>query len=224
MWTKICGIKDVETATKIAALGPQAMGLNFYAGTPRCVEVETAAKIVRDLSENIEPVGLFVNHSPAEIKQICRDCGIRTIQLHGDEPAELLAELTDLTVIRAFRIGDDRLDEMGTYLDRCEQLGCTPKYCLVDARVAGAYGGTGETVSWEMVAREYRNDAWPPLILSGGLNPQNVSEGIRICRPWGVDVSSGVESKTAVKDLRLVEEFIVAAHRAFESIEPNNNK
>lgn len=215
MWIKICGINDLETAQRVAELQPNAIGLNFYEQTPRVVAVDVAARIVEELQDDIEPVGLFVNHSAAEIRRICTECQLRTIQLHGDEPPELIAELNEFTVIRAFRVGGEGLAEMADYLDACTRLQATPEYSLVDARVPGTYGGSGQTVSWEMLSQEYQTDNWPPLIVSGGLTPQNIAEAIHRCHPWGVDVSSGVEKTKAVKDLSLVSEFINSARRAF---------
>lgn len=216
MWIKICGIKDLETARRIAALEPDAIGLNFYAPSPRVVEVPVAAEIVKILPEKVEPIGLFVNHSADEVLAISQRCGMKTVQLHGDEPAGFSRAFPDLQVIRALRVGSDGLGEMAAYLDECRQCGTLPRNCLVDAHVPGEYGGTGQTVSWEMLAREFRRDDWPPLILSGGLTPDNVATAIRTCRPWGVDVSSGVESSRGVKDLELVKRFIDEARRGFE--------
>ncbi len=222
MWIKICGIKDPETALRIAELGPDAIGLNFYSQTPRRVGVDVAATIVEQLPEHVVPVGLFVNHAIQDIEAICSRCGIRTIQLHGDEPPSFPAELTGRTILRAFRVGNNDLNEMADYLEECDRSQCRPDYCLVDARVPGKYGGTGKSVSWKMLAREYRRDDWPPLILSGGLTSTNVADAIRACRPYGVDVSSGVESEPAIKDLDQVRMFIDAARAAFTEIEQNN--
>ncbi len=219
MWMKICGIKDRETAQRVAELGPDALGLNFYSQTPRMVEIDVAARIVEDLPEGIEPVGLFVNHTCEQIREICSTCRIRTVQLHGDEPPGFSANLPDFKVIRAFRVADDGLSETANFLQECQHLKTVPAYCLVDARVPGKYGGTGHTVSWEMLKQEYRAAEWPPLILSGGLTPKNVAAAIHTCRPFGVDVSSGVESTPAEKDLGLVKQFLAAARNAFSELD-----
>jgi phosphoribosylanthranilate isomerase len=216
MWIKICGIKDVETARRIAAMGPDAVGLNFYPPSPRVTDIAVAAQVTAELPDPVEPVGLFVNHAADEVRALSKTCGLRTIQLHGDEPPGFAAAFPEMNIIRALRVGSDGLEEMSAYLTECRRLGTMPDYCLVDAHVPGQYGGTGQTVSWEMLAREYRRDEWPPLILSGGLTPQNVAAAIRTCRPWGVDVSSGVESTRGVKDLELVQQFIEAARGEVE--------
>lgn len=211
MWTKICGIRDVATALAVAQLGPQAIGLNFYSRSVRVVLPDVAAEIVRQLPSHVEPVGLFVNHTASEIRDICQRCGLRTIQLHGDEPPEFLAELAEFRILRAFRIGDAGLDETAVYLDRCRQLGVVPRACLADAKVAGAFGGTGQTAPWELLSDGWKAE-WPPLILAGGLTPANVSTAVRTVRPFGVDVAGGVESAPGQKDLELVKAFLIQAN------------
>lgn len=218
MWTKICGIRDVATAKAVATLKPSAIGLNFFAGSPRHVTVEQATEIVRDLPANVEAVGVFVNHSAAEIDAICTRCGLRTAQIHGDEKPELLAEVSlrrpALQLVRAFRMGAERLKPLAEYLESCRRLGVTLRACLVDAQVAGQYGGTGQTVPWNVLQAEYLRDTWPPLILAGGLTPENVAEAIRATNPWGVDVAGGVESSPGVKDLERVSRFLAAARQS----------
>jgi phosphoribosylanthranilate isomerase len=212
MWIKICGIRDVQTAQAVAQAGADAIGLNFYAQSPRVVAPEKAADIVATLDGAAEPVGVFVNHSVAEVRAICRQCGLRTIQLHGDEPPEQLAELAqDYRVIRAFRIGVEGLQSAGLYLEACRRLETLPWACLVDASVSGKFGGTGQTAPWETLSLEYKSAEWPPLILAGGLQPENVSQAITTVGPWGVDVAGGVESSVACKDIALVRQFVVNA-------------
>lgn len=209
MWIKICGIRDVDTAIAVAQLRPQAIGLNFYERSVRYVTPDVAAEIVRRLPKEVEPIGLFVNHSAEQIRQICRESGLRTIQLHGDEPPELLAELSEFQILRAFRIGDGGLHEVTGYLGRCLELNARPRACLADAKVAGYFGGTGQVAPWEIL-HDWRSD-WPPLVLAGGLTPENVADGIKIVRPRGVDVAGGVESSPGKKDLALVKSFIERA-------------
>ena len=215
MWIKICGVRDVETALLAADAGADAIGLNFYEFSPRVVAPATAAEIVARLPSGIEAVGVFVNHTVDEIRTIGRLCGLKTIQLHGDEPAELLAELAaEFNVIRAFRVGDEGLHSLDLYLNACERLGVTPWACLIDARVEGSYGGTGQTAPWEIVRRDYNFAERPSLILAGGLNPGNLAEAIRVVGPWGVDVAGGVESSVACKDAALVRQFVKNAKSA----------
>ena len=215
MWVKICGIRDTATAENVAKLMPDAIGLNFYAQTPRAVSVETAAEIVRQLPREIDPVGLFVNHAVEEIRSICDQCNIRTVQLHGDELPQLLADLqaddTEMKIIRAYRMGTEGLDPLEKYLADCDRLNTKIFACLIDAQVEGMYGGSGQTAPWDRLAEDDQRDKWPRLILAGGLTPENVSIAVRTVRPWGVDVAGGVESSPGEKDLKLVERFITTA-------------
>lgn len=220
MYVKICGIRDSETAQAAAEAGADAIGLNFYANSPRVVSPAVAGDIVsrlRSLSEcKVEPVGVFVNHPPEEIRLICRQCKLGTVQLHGDESPEIVAELAeDFRIIRAFRVGDEGLDPVARYLEKCARLKTALWACLIDAKVEGAYGGTGRTAPWELIRREYKASGWPPLILAGGLRPETVADAIRIVRPFGVDVAGGVESSVACKDAALVRKFVQNAKTPF---------
>jgi phosphoribosylanthranilate isomerase len=213
MLVKICGIRDVGTALAAAEAGADAIGLNFYEKSPRAVAPAVAAEIVARLrdqaSHAAQAVGVFVNHSVSEIRTICETCGLSMIQLHGDEPPEQVVELAaDFRVVRAFRVGAEGLDSTARYLDACRRQQSLPWACLVDAKVEGQFGGTGHTAPWELLAREYQVGDWPPLILAGGLRPDNVAEAIRVVRPWGVDVAGGVESSVACKDAALVRQFV----------------
>ncbi|WP_437227576.1 phosphoribosylanthranilate isomerase [Planctomicrobium sp. SH661] len=210
MWVKICGISQPAVAAEIAAFSPDAIGLNFYAKSPRCVGVDAARKIVSLLPQSITPIGLFVNHAEDEIRAICESCGIRVIQLHGDETPEFVRRLSDFEIIRAFRVGDDGLDDLSRQLDQYRELGVKLKGCLIDAKVQGAYGGTGHRAPWELLASGWRSE-WPPLILAGGLNPDVVADAIAAVAPWGVDVASGVESSPGRQNVAAVEKFIRAA-------------
>lgn len=218
MWVKICGIRDVETAEHIVSLRPDAIGLNFFARSPRCVDRSVAAEISRFLPESVESVGLFVNHELNDVRDTAEQCGLTMIQLHGDEPPEFLAELkacsSDVKILRAFRVGDSGLAEVAEYLAECRKLGVCLAGCLIDARVDGDYGGTGHTAPWDLLSDQYDSDRWPRLILAGGLHPGNLATAIRVTSPFGVDVASGVESERGVKDLALVEGFIQAARQA----------
>lgn len=217
MWIKICGIRDLETAQAVAACGVQAIGLNFFDRSPRVVSPDVAADIVSRIPAEVEPVGLFVNHSVEHIHRLAAFCRLRTVQLHGDEPPETIAELARYRVIRAFRVGHEGLSEVAEYIERCRELGALPWACLVDARVEGVYGGTGMTVSWETIAREYRVAEWPPLILAGGLRPENVASAIRTTNPWGVDVAGGVEASSGVKEMGRVRAFVEGVQASLRS-------
>ena len=216
MWVKICGIRDVATAEQVAALRPDAVGLNFYGKSPRCVTLETARDIVRRLPPSISTVGVFVNHPVDDIARLVDSCRLTMVQLHGDETPEfvasLQAQLPDTPMLRAWRMGD-RLDDLAIYLDECQRRKVRLAGCLIDAKVSGTYGGSGHCPPWESLSAHYRRTEWPPLILAGGLTPDNVASGIAAVSPWGVDVASGVESSPGVKDVSAVLRFLHAARQ-----------
>jgi phosphoribosylanthranilate isomerase len=197
---------------------PDAIGLNFYAGTPRVVSPEVAAEIVRRLPPGVEPVGVFVNHRIDEMLSLCWRCGIKTVQLHGDETPAHAAELQrrneSLDIIRVLRPGRDAIAALADDLAKCREAGVRTFACLLDARVDGLFGGTGRTAPWDALAARRRGTGWPPPVLAGGLRPDNVATAIASVEPWGVDVAGGVESAPAVKDLSLVSAFIRAAREA----------
>lgn len=218
MWVKLCGIRDVETARLAAECGADAIGLNFFARSPRYVAPEMARQIVEVLPPSVEAIGLFVNADVEQIESIAESCGLTTIQLHGDEPPAFVASLKErlpaARVMRAFRVGEEGCGEVAEYLASCGRLGAMPWRCLIDARVSGSYGGTGATAPWEIVALEYRSGEWPPLVLAGGLEAENVAAAIERVKPWGVDVSSGIESSPGVKNPERMRAFVRGAKRA----------
>src|SRR5262249_44167806 len=181
----------------------------------RVVSMETAAEIVSRLPSGVEPVGVFVNDTLERIRGICRFCQIGIAQLHGDEHPVRIAELSELRVIKGYRVGRDQgLAEVADHLALCRRFGASPWACLIDSRADDRYGGTGEPAPWGMVREQYRIADWPPLILSGGLRAGNVAEAIGKVAPWGVDVASGVESSLACKDPELVRQFVMSARTA----------
>jgi len=217
MWVKICGVRDVESARIVAAAQPDAIGLNFYPQSPRYVSPTVAAEIVRELPEGITPVGVFVNSTAEEIVSVCESGGLSHVQLHGDEPPSLLAELRgaipDLKIIRAFRIGPAGLGDAAVFLEQLVSLRGELFACLLDARADDRYGGTGRLAPWDLIRKEYDYEFWPPLILAGGLTPDNVAAGIAAVRPEGVDTASGVETAPGVKAADLVRRFVQAARK-----------
>ncbi len=217
MWIKVCGIRDIAAARLVAEAGGDAVGLNFYRASARAVEVSAAVEIVRSLPESVEPVGLFVNAPEADLTATAQACGFQTIQLHGEEPPELLARLArqnSYRLIRAFRVGSEGLEEMDAELARLESQGVELFACLIDAHVKGQYGGTGRRAPWDLLAREWSQRERPRMILAGGLTPENVVDAIATCRPWGVDVAGGVEVQPGVKDPARIRAFIENARSA----------
>ena len=211
---KICGLTCVGDAVQAAEAGADWLGLNFHPPSPRSLSIDRASEMLRALPGSVEPVGLFVDRSASEIREICGILGLRTVQLHGVEPPESIAELikSGLRVVKAFRLGDyDAIADMSFYLETCERIAAGPYAVLVDAYVPGRPGGTGVPISWAIL------DELPPiprLILAGGLNPTNLRAMIRRVRPWMVDVAGGVESAPGRKDPELVAAFIQEARGA----------
>lgn len=164
-----------------------------------------------------------MNATAPEIQQQIDNSQLDAIQLHGDEPPEFLSQLPKVPLIRARRIDDRGVAAIAEDLEACRAADRLPDAVLVDALTPGQYGGTGETLSWVGLA-DYRQHLQKlglgevPLILAGGLTPENVAEAIRIVRPAGVDVASGVEKSPGLKDHDKVRRFIDAAKTAFDSI------
>ena len=211
---KICGITTLEDALLAAEAGADAIGLNFYDKSPRYVTAERAKEICQALPAKVEKVGVFVNSLAKGIVATASRVGLTAVQLHGDEGPEHLVTLGNLPVIKAFRFRESTLDSARAFLDQIPEAS-HPAAILLDAHAAGAYGGTGQVLDWEALANERNKLLGIPLILAGGLTPDNVAEAIRIARPDGVDTASGVESAPGRKDPEKVGAFVAAAKRAF---------
>jgi phosphoribosylanthranilate isomerase len=193
---KICGITSVRDALHAAGCGADALGLVFYADSPRFVTRQLAREIIAELPPFVVPVGLFVNSPAEEICDTATACGFDTVQLHGDErPND--CRLAPLRVIKALRV-KDRASLAGIDEYPVSAL-------LLDAWVPGSYGGTGRTFNWQLAAVAARRRR---VVLAGGLTPDNVAEAVRAVRPYAVDVSSGVESAPGRKDPDLVAAFV----------------
>lgn len=218
---KVCGITRVEDAIAASAAGVDAIGLNFFEASPRSVAAERAAEIVRALPSSVVKVGVFVHHSPRAVTDLFDRLGLDFAQLHGEQSAEFVARLSPRPVIRAFR-GNLRLAAVAEYVRRCAQAHAALAAVLVDAHVPGQYGGTGICVDWHEVAAWKRLHREIPLILSGGLNPRNVSQAIQVAGPDAVDAASGVERGPGWKDAELVAQFAAAARQAFAAASPND--
>jgi phosphoribosylanthranilate isomerase len=196
---KICGITNVDDALWSVEQGADAVGFVF-AESPRRVSVEDACAIREALPPFVSVVGVFVDPDPKTSRRVCERVGLDFIQLcRGDEKAFLKA--TDIDPRRLIRVV-----AIGSAADLVAIEGSRAGAVLLDTKVEGLAGGTGKTFDWSIAARAVAYAK--PVILSGGLNPGNVEEAIRIACPQAVDVSSGVESAPGKKDLRKVQEFI----------------
>jgi phosphoribosylanthranilate isomerase len=196
---KFCGITRLTDAELAVSAGAWAIGLIFWPGSPRRCTPEAAAGIAAAVKRRVEVVGVFVNPTLDELVTRADEIGLTMLQLHGEEGPAFCAEAarrTGCKVIKAVRVRS-RADIQALTAIHTD-------YHLLDSYAAGVPGGTGETFSWE-IARTHRGPV--PLILSGGLNPDNVAEAIGAVRPFAVDVASGVEAEPGVKDPEKLEAF-----------------
>lgn len=216
---KICGITRPEDAVAAADAGADAIGLNFYQNSPRFVSVDQAQGILSVVPPGVVKVGVFVNATSCSVSAMAQRLGLDMVQLHGDESPEYLAELGGLKILRAFRCGPQGLVPVQSYLERCQEIGWMPRMVLCDAWQQGAYGGTGLVVDWAAVTNYTGSAGAPPLVLAGGLTPDNVAAAIRTVRPAAVDTASGVEVQPGIKDPDRVRRFVRAARAAFGSTE-----
>jgi len=201
---KICGITNLEDAGVAVEAGADALGFVFYSQSPRCIESAIAKRIIAQLPPFVIPVGVFVNHDQETIRNVFDECGLAFAQLHGDE-TPTFCESLGRPVLRALRLRD-----RGSLLALAEYKGrMGVRGFVVDAFSTEAYGGTGQTVDWSL-AREVAQGA--PILLAGGLTPNNVQEAIRQVQPYGVDVSSGVEKSPGQKDHEKIRTFTQAVH------------
>lgn len=212
---KVCGITTVVDALAVARAGADAVGLNFFPGSKRFITMDRALEIAEALPPSIVKVGVFVNATEGDIRRTFGEIGLDAVQLHGDEPPSLLAKLTGMPLVRAFRLDARGFAPVDAYLTACANLGSLPRMILLDACVAGQYGGTGVTLDWSMLGGTASAAVRPPLILAGGLGPTNVAAAIRSARPSAVDVAGGVEYAPGKKDHTLLVAFVTAARAAF---------
>jgi phosphoribosylanthranilate isomerase len=198
---KICGLTTPADAELLAELGVEAVGLNFYPQSPRCVSPSQARELVRHLGPFLAPVGVFVSDDWPHIQHTASETGLRAVQTYSDSPPP--APLSPFAHVPAFRV------KSAADLNHIRQFvtACQPSAVLVDSFVAGEMGGTGHKAPWELLVHF---DPGVPLILAGGLTPDNVADAIRLVKPWGVDVASGVEASPGVKDAAKVRAFVAA--------------
>lgn len=194
---KICGITRVEDALAAAACGADAIGLVFHEKSPRYVTVRQAARLAAALPPFITAVGLFVNVSADFVHAVLEEVPLGVLQFHGDEPPEFCSSF-EQPYIKAIRVRE------GVDLVQCASRYAGAQGLLLDAWVEGVPGGTGHSFDWELIPR----DLPLPVILSGGLTPANVADGVRAVRPYAVDVSSGVEATKGIKDAAKIAAFV----------------
>ena len=198
---KVCGITRMDDALKAVEFGVDAVGFIFFRESPRYISPEDAGKIISELPPFVATVGVFVNESSAVISAVRDIAGIDTIQLHGDEPDDLCSLWP--RVIKAFRVKDFKdIEPLKRY---------NVSAYLLDTYSRESFGGTGQVFDWDIAVEAGK---FGPVILSGGLTPDNIGDAVRQVRPFAVDVSSGVEAEKGLKDADKVRAFIQKAKSA----------
>jgi len=197
---KICGITNPTDAVVAAEAGADALGFIFYPKSPRYISFESAANIIRELPARILKVGVFVNASREDVLAAQQECQLSVLQFHGEETSEFCAGFSGQTW-KAFRVtGAETLNRLAAYRTTA---------WLLDAWSPAMPGGTGERFDWDLAVEAQK--AGRPIILAGGLTPENVMSAVQRVRPMGVDVSSGVEMAPGRKDSAKVKAFVSAA-------------
>jgi phosphoribosylanthranilate isomerase len=198
MKVKVCGITSYEDAAMVLDRGVDALGFNFFPPSPRYMKPADARSIIRRLPPFVVSVGLFVNTAKAdEVSEIAHVAGVQVLQLHGDETPEYCRRLVHWPLIKALRIGESGIPQ---------DLDAYPVQAfLLDAKDDVLFGGTGRSFDWSLAKGI---QLIRPIILAGGLRPDNVREAIRIVAPYGVDVCSGVESSPGMKDPNKLTQFM----------------
>ena len=198
---KVCGLTNAEDAKKAVYYGAWAVGFIFSKKSPRYVSPSRARKIIELLPPFVTPVGVFVDQSERAVRDICKFTRIRTLQFHGEENPAYCKRFSDFKIIKAFRIGEYFPGDIIT------------KYkvdaFLFDTYQEGVSGGTGKTFNWDVLKDQ---KITKPIILSGGLDSQNIQKAMDAVKPYAVDVSSGVEKSPGIKDPRMIRAFFDAAN------------
>jgi phosphoribosylanthranilate isomerase len=199
---KVCGITNLKDALTCAEYGADALGFILYRKSKRFVEPKEVRKITSSLPPFVFKVGVFVNEDPHNVLEILSYCHLDFAQLHGDESPEECDYIGRERVIKVFRLkSTDEVEKIEPYVGKIRAL-------LLDTYSESSYGGTGKTFNWEIARAVKERFPQIPLILSGGLNPENVRDAIKEVNPYAVDVSSGVERAPGIKDREKVELFI----------------
>jgi len=198
LFVKICGITRLDDAIAAADAGARALGFNFYKKSKRYITPENAKNIIEKLPGHILKVGLFVNSSEKIVSDISSMLELDLIQFHGDESPDFCKKFGD-KVIRAFRLeNQNQLEEIKNYN--------FARMIIIDAAVPGEYGGTGVLSNRQLAVKA--KEFGIPLLLAGGLTPENVRSAIEEVKPFGVDVAGGVESSPGIKDHEKIRAFM----------------
>ena len=196
---KICGITNLDDALAAADLGVDFLGFVFSEKSPRQIKIKNAIAIIKSLPSSVSTVGLFVDQEELAVKMIFDKCRLDYFQFHGGESPDYCKRIKEKgKVIKAFRIkGEQSIEDLANY---------DVEMYLLDAYNEDKFGGTGAVFDWDLAVKAKKYDR--PIIIAGGLNPENVAQALQKVRPYGVDVSSGVEKSPGKKDTQLMKKFI----------------
>lgn len=201
---KICGITNLEDAREAINLGADALGFNFYKRSPRYIEPANAKPIIEALPPLISLVGIFADEfSPERLRSVAHAIGLGTIQLHGSESPEYVKKISEVRIIKAFRVNED--------FDLTQLAAFRVGAYLLDAYDAKQLGGTGKAFNWDVAVQAKQHGR---VILAGGLSSENVAEAILQVRPYAVDVCSAIESDPGKKDFQKMQALFREVHRA----------
>jgi len=200
---KICGITNLEDAAAAVEAGADALGFVFYGNSPRYISPKDARSIISELPPFVTVVGVFVDEEAGRVREIAAGAGLGVVQLHGHETPDYCADM-GLSVIKALRVRGER--------DILEMASYNVAAFLLDTYKKGQMGGTGEVFDWDLAVKAV-GEGRGPVILSGGLSPENVAGAVEKVGPYAVDVSSGVESSPGIKNKELVRSFIREAKK-----------
>ena len=200
---KICGITDPDDAKNAALLGADAIGLNFYERSPRFIDGTLASRIIEAVPAFVSVVGVFVNHpNPQGLEDLALSLGLNAVQLHGNETPDYCSMIQKVKVVKAFRVDSNfRVESLKNYRNAM---------FLLDSGSGAQFGGTGKVFDW---GQAYGANAFGWIVLAGGLTSDNVGDAISRLHPFGVDVSSGVESSPGRKDYEKMRRFIEAVRK-----------
>ena len=199
---KICGLTRTEDVESAVASGADALGFVFYESSPRAVSIADAQQLIRSVPAFVSVVGLFVNPTEQEVREVLEHLPLDLLQFHGDESPEFCSQF-QLRWIKAVRV-QNREQVIQAFNQYHEAAGL-----LVDAWDPDHYGGTGKSFNWDLIPSERPL----PLILAGGLSSDNVFRAVEQVQPWAVDVSGGVERSKGIKDIQKISDFIKEVHR-----------
>ncbi len=214
---KICGVRQTSDVEAAISAGADAIGHNFVPSSPRSVSPAEAVRLSA-AAEGIARTGVFVNVPAPEIQYTLEFAQLTHVQLHGEESDEVARTFAPHQVVRAWRIRDRGTTDVRRWLQKMIESDWRPAAVLLDAYAPGSHGGTGITLDWSQLDLAEGCLEGIPIILAGGLTPDNVGQAIRQVRPRGVDVASGVEKSPGEKDPRRIRAFVREALAAFAEV------